>query len=911
MNRLIKRYNIISDFWAIASPKRKRRVYIGLYTTIFAVAFLLAYSPFILAGKSFIWVLDGKEQHFPTLIYIGRWLRETAGNIFSGRFELPLFDIKLAWGGDVISSLNYYGFGDPLYLTSAFVPSAYTEYLYYALIIVRLYLSGLAFSALCFYRKKNAGAVLCGALIYVFSGYAVFSAVRHPYFINPMIQLPLLILGANMIMKKKKPLVFVLTVFYSALCGFYFLFIMTVMLAAYVLAVFFTKKHEKIWKEFFATCLRVIGYYLIGIGLAAFIFLPATLGFLTCGRFGQSVTRNYFFYAADYYLSNFTKLIAPSGGWNSLALAAIVFPALVLFIGSKKKHYRSIKILLAAALAFYVLPLGGYIMNGFGYPTQRWTFGAALLLSYIVVEMLPTLISLDKKQSRIVIIASAVYIIPTLTTFIVFEIIDFGVKELYLEAGFVFLAVTTAALLIISGKLKLADKTAMRRLGTALCAFVIFVNTVTYALYLFSENKTNYVKDFDEHGVRTETLADSPENFAANHADTVKGRVDSSVFTVNTGAVCDIPTLYSYWSITNAGVVSTAIRSEALFENCSSITGVGGNAALSSLLSVKYVVEPEDRPGYVPFGYKEIAHEDGFALYENEFALPWGYTYDTYIEADDFEKLSGVAASSSMLRTIALDEAPDGIEKATVTNESSKINYKVGAMSGVTWQDGALEVNSKGAWMVLECTLPASSESFVRLCGLDIGRDRQIAQITVQTENVERTEIATGPKYNWYFGRENYLFDLGYSKTERKNCIIRFAEAGKYTLDNIEVISMPMHRYAEHISERRKEPLENIEWGTNALRGTVDLSKDKVLCVSIPYSKGWSAKVDGEEAKILVGNGMFMALPLEKGEHTVEFRYRTPGLTAGIAISLVSLAALIIVVKGRFFLERKKQRTLP
>lgn len=49
----------------------------------------------------------------------------------------------------------------------------------------------------------------------------------------------------------------------------------------------------------------------------------------------------------------------------------------------------------------YLLPLGGYVMNGFSYPASRWTFAMVLLLSYVVVEMLPTLFSLNNKQKFI------------------------------------------------------------------------------------------------------------------------------------------------------------------------------------------------------------------------------------------------------------------------------------------------------------------------------------------------------------------------------------------------------------------------------------------------------------------------------------------------------------------------------
>ena len=81
---------------------------------------------------------------------------------------------------------------------------------------------------------------MIGAIIYIFSGYAILTAVRHPFFINPMIQLPLLLIGMDMIRNHKKPFLFILALSYSALCGFYFLYMMTIMLAVYGLISYFS-----------------------------------------------------------------------------------------------------------------------------------------------------------------------------------------------------------------------------------------------------------------------------------------------------------------------------------------------------------------------------------------------------------------------------------------------------------------------------------------------------------------------------------------------------------------------------------------------------------------------------------------------------------------------------------------------
>jgi hypothetical protein len=54
---------------------------------------------------------------------------------------------------------------------------------------------------------------------------------------------------------------------------------------------------------------------------------------------------------------------------------------------------------------------------------------------------------------------------------------------------------------------------------------------------------------------------------------------------------------------------------------------------------------------------------------------------------------------------------------------------------------------------------------------------------------------------------------------------------------------------------------------------------------------GWSATVDGSPSPIARADGLFRAVAVSAGPHEVRFRYRTPGLRAGLAISLLAWLA--------------------
>lgn len=61
------------------------------------------------------------------------------------------------------------------------------------------------------------------------------------------------------------------------------------------------------------------------------------------------------------------------------------------------------------------------------------------------------------------------------------------------------------------------------------------------------------------------------------------------------------------------------------------------------------------------------------------------------------------------------------------------------------------------------------------------------------------------------------------------------------------------------------------------------------MLLSIPYSTGWVAYVDGEKRAIRKCDDAFILLNLEKQDKHVELKYFTPGLLEGGALTVFSL----------------------
>ena len=134
----------------MGANKKKYLMYICAYTALVTAVFWFGYRAFFENGKSFMWY-DGYVQHYPALVYLGSYFRGIITNFLSGHFTIPMFNFNVGMGENIIAMLNLFdGYGDPLMLLSTFVPVKYSEVLYNALVILRMYLAGISFSIFAF-----------------------------------------------------------------------------------------------------------------------------------------------------------------------------------------------------------------------------------------------------------------------------------------------------------------------------------------------------------------------------------------------------------------------------------------------------------------------------------------------------------------------------------------------------------------------------------------------------------------------------------------------------------------------------------------------------------------------------------------------------------------------------------------
>ena len=107
------------------------------------------------------------------------------------------------------------------------------------------------------------------------------------------------------------------------------------------------------------------------------------------------------------------------------------------------------------------------------------------------------------------------------------------------------------------------------------------------------------------------------------------------------------------------------------------------------------------------------------------------------------------------------------------------------------------------------------------------------------------------------------------------------------------VFDVPLGADPAKLAEtNRASAVESFSRDNRGFRCVSDFDRDTMIYFSVPYEPGWHAAVDGVPAELIDSGGM-MLLPVDAGEHTIQFRYATPGFKLGLAISLASFAVLL------------------
>lgn len=881
----------------------------------------------IFTGRTTVTGHDGITQYYSGFVASYRIYREFLASLFSGKGpELKMWDFCIGFGDDTITALNMYGFADPFGLISVFFPERLLGRVFTFVYFVKSYLSGLGFILFARYHKAGRFGALTGAMIYIFSIFPVMFGSSECNFMIPILCLPYMLLGSDLILDKGKPLMLIISTALISSVNFYFLYMAVMAAVFYTLFRYFTEVRQVKAADVVKTFIRFFLSYAEALLLSAFILLPVIMQLFTANRYSESKEVALIYDGAHYFrfLSGFLGYTNVSN-WTVMGYGAAAFLSVVLMFSLKGKYTRSKTIFIMITLGL-LIPLCGFAMTAFAYTNNRWVFIYDLAVSYIVSRLLYEFEWAEKREFTILFAVTGIYLLFS-------AILPMERHEnQYLTS----LCLCLSLCLIIVLKVLKPGSTYVLRGAVLICACAgVMLNS--YFQFMGYGDDDGALEDMYlpsqldsfRNGYGIDELIDDKD---------LSYRVDETYFkeTRNSGQLRGTMTTGMYYSLINPHHAEFYLKNGVLCNHTWNSMGLDSRSILNAISSVKYYVVKDGSEKKIPFDFldtKKEAELDGthVKLYENEAPLPLGYAYPAYISVEKYESLPVYQRQEAFLYGAVSDAK--GVPEAEFKPLSKSVLRDIDWGEDIEGDLSALKVKKDGAEAVFKLNSSEEAEVYAVFTDMDfhatsrrgqfdalewaqlsrkermgvivddLTREAVITTYLVADLNGERvSDFRYGNRrYQYYCGQRDFVMKLGtVGLNDGDELRIKFSSAGDYQFDSIDVVALPVRSIREKKETLRASTMTDIQQGTNTFSGRISLETPSVVTMAIPLSAGWRAYVDGEETPLVSVNTFYMGVEADAGEHLIELYYRTPGLSAGVILSISGLVILVIMCIKKF-----------
>ena len=291
-----------------------------------------------------------------------------------------------------------------------------------------------------------------------------------------------------------------------------------------------------------------------------------------------------------------------------------------------------------------------------------------------------------------------------------------------------------------------------------------------------------------------------------------------------------------------------------------------------SLLGVRYILTPYKVPGLIEV--PELGSHNTKAVYANPYALPMALLPDSIGRSpEETEEGDPFAFTEALYSSLSGEKA-----NLWIRAEKEK-SYERGI---TTWK---LKVPAReGAGYCLYGNLPWLFEA-----------DYDDPKWWDDAQEQGRLTVADG----WAFGYGGWLSPSVFyiPVSEDGTAQITLETDGEPQLRDEQFYALDLERFGQltaKIREKTGAAVRDLLISNGKISCTVYAQKGQKLVLGVPASKGWSARVNGQKARIEDFEGCLAQIPLVPGENHIKMQYRVPGLGAGILLSAAGLGILAV-----------------
>jgi uncharacterized membrane protein YfhO len=877
-------------------------------------------------GVSNIWLVDGASQHFPALVYFREWVTAILSGHGAG---YGFWSWRLGLGADTLTSLSYY-LADPFALISLAFPPRMIEYVYEGIFFLKILCGGLAGYFYLRTMKSTRLAAIAGVLVYAFTTFTLDLTLEHPFFLNAMILLPLVLVGTEWVLTRKRWYLLAGALFVGAATNFFIFWWVVIVGVLYAVARWFelTDPGERL-RRVLRDGLGVARWYVLAAVLAAGMLVPLGIAVIGSSRSASEYTTT-LFSAGRSYLALSVALIsirtAPAyfyAGFSVIGLLA----ALIVFL---RPGRTALKTMLSAFGVFLVFPVFGTLFNGLSFPSYRFYFMGGLFLAAAVAALLSDKAPLTGRETLV----SG----GALAAFAAWEIYATMVLRDPLPVTLIPLALggLAWALLAAQGALARRRMSASAEAGgrsdpmgpvtRAGIVALIIAGIAAAGVMSYDSHYSITLKSYMRLGSALEAyLRDPGERLPSlptsglQRFDKQQGVLgnDVGVSYNNDPLVQRYAGLDFYYSIMSLGLHTYTkgldIRTQRLAWD---FEGFDDRAALDALNGVRYYVAPPVGERFAPYGFSRVGALGRDVVYENRQPLPIGYVYHAAVRPSVYAAMPPLEKQQSLLQAVVVaDDVAPGVPRAVPAAETIDVPHTLISGRGISWDSSArrIRVSVRDAAARLTFAPVPGAELYVQMTGIKFRSPGRFLP-SVGTVGAGKSHRFLSPQMEGYaWGDDTLLVNLGYFANGVGSARLSITDTDVVTYDSLKVIAVPMAKFDGRVRALAAEGMRDVKVGTDTLSGTVTARSDGILFLSIPYSSGWRATVDGVPTPIVTANVGFSAIAVTSGTHSVRLDYATPGLRTGVLISLLTLflTGVLVVLTERRIRSRRRPAEAP
>ncbi|MGT2744151.1 YfhO family protein [Streptococcus phocae subsp. phocae] len=296
---------------------------------------------------------------------------------------------------------------------------------------------------------------------------------------------------------------------------------------------------------------------------------------------------------------------------------------------------------------------------------------------------------------------------------------------------------------------------------------------------------------------------------------------------------------------------------------------------MDSLLGIRYNLSEDD---INKFGFKKVHSSKQIKVYQNSYSLPVAVlTEGVYKDVN--------------LSVNTLDNQTNLLNRLTGKNYSYFQNESANLISEKQLFQNRVSAHSTATPPMVKVTyrvnVPDNRQLYV-----------SIPNIVFSHHNAKELSIRVGNRISHYTTDNVFsFFDLGYFKQgEAVDVTLMFPNNHHITFDapHFYSLSIDYYRSAIRILSKNKVTVTNHK---NKLMSEFTAPSKSSMIFTIPYDRGWTAKLNGKKVVVGKAQGGFVKVDVPKGKGKLVLTFVPHGFKHGLIVSVIGIILFVILQK--------------